>query len=143
MFSAPSGVSPIFPFLLVVGVQLGIPVAISGTLQAVFLLSVVLVKPIFAAMADAFPSYRRLIFLMTISIMTLSMSSINFIPPMREDLRVDGQLVRAAEKSNDKEVLIDDIFLEPGPPYVKSLQEENRGEFVLRTPYDGKYNFCM
>lgn len=122
--------------------QLGIPVAITGSLQAVFLLAVVLVKPIFAALADAFPSYRRLIFLMTILFMTLSMCSINFIPPMREDLKVEGQLVRAVEKSND-EVMMDNIFKESGPPYAENLQEENRGEIVLRTPDEGKYNSCM
>lgn len=143
MFSAPSGVSPVFPFLFVVGVQLGVPVAINGTLQAMSLLLVVLVKPVFAALADTFPSYRRLIFLMIISIMSISMCSITFIQPMHEDVRIEGQLVRAVEKSNDDESLIDNIFKESGPSYVESLQEENHRELVLRTSYNGKYDFCM
>lgn len=117
---------------------MGVPVSITGSLQAVFLLAVVLVKPIFAALADAFPSYRRLIFLMTVAIMSLSLCSIYFIPPMREDLRLEGQLVRAVEKSSDEEVLINRVFVEPGPSYEERQKEDDRGEIVLRTPYEGK-----
>ncbi|KAK4304392.1 hypothetical protein Pmani_023661 [Petrolisthes manimaculis] len=127
-------ISPIIPFLLVLGMQMGIPVEVSSGLHAVFLLSVVLVKPIFAMTADAFPSYRRLIFILTLVLMTLSHCSIYFIPPLRENLGVEGQLVWAVEKGTTKPVSV-----EPGPPYdVEGTHEDNhRGELVLRTQYNG------
>ncbi|XP_063840861.1 major facilitator superfamily domain-containing protein 6-like isoform X1 [Scylla paramamosain] len=84
--------SPIFPFLMVVALQLGIHVSTMGTLMAVSMLSVLMMKPIIAAIADIFPSYRRSIFIMTLVLMVVSFSSINFVSPMQGIPRVQGQL---------------------------------------------------
>ncbi|XP_071536911.1 uncharacterized protein [Panulirus ornatus] len=85
--------SPILPFLIVVGLQLGIPVSVMGTLLGVSLLLVVLMKPIIATLADAFPAYRRAIFLMTLFITTVAYSSLDFVPPMRGGVRAEGRMV--------------------------------------------------
>ncbi|XP_045598903.2 major facilitator superfamily domain-containing protein 6-B isoform X2 [Procambarus clarkii] len=88
-------VAPILPFLIVVGIQLGIPVSLTGTLAAISLLLVVFMKPVIATLADVFPTHRRLIFLLTLIIMVTCYSCLIFIPPMREVFRVRGHLVRA------------------------------------------------
>ncbi|XP_045600649.2 major facilitator superfamily domain-containing protein 6 [Procambarus clarkii] len=87
--------SPIIPFLIVVGTQLGIPVSVTGSLSAIALMLVVLTKPIIATIADAFPARRRAIFLLTLVCMVASFSSLSFIPPMKEVLRASGNLVWA------------------------------------------------
>ncbi|XP_069173392.1 major facilitator superfamily domain-containing protein 6-like [Procambarus clarkii] len=88
-------VSPVLPFLMVVGIQLGIPVSVTGSLSGIALMLVVLMKPVIATIADAFPARRRAIFLLTLVCMVACYSSISFIPPMKEELRVSGNLVKA------------------------------------------------
>ncbi|KAK8720581.1 hypothetical protein OTU49_013223, partial [Cherax quadricarinatus] len=85
--------SPIIPFLVVIGVQLGIPVSVMGTFSAVLLILVMLMKPVVATLADAFPSYRHTIFLLMLGLMVTCYSSLAFVPPLRAEPRVAGQLV--------------------------------------------------
>ncbi|KAG7177745.1 uncharacterized protein LOC121863032 isoform X2 [Homarus americanus] len=95
--------SPILPFLIVVGVQLGIPVSVTGTLSSISLLLIVFMKPLVAAMADSFPAHRRAIFLLTLTLMVTCYSSLVFIPPMKEVPKVKGQLVRPVEALTSQE----------------------------------------
>ncbi|XP_045128333.1 uncharacterized protein LOC123514512 isoform X2 [Portunus trituberculatus] len=106
--------SPIYPFLLVVALQLGIPVSTMGTLVAVSMLSVILMKPIIAAIADVFPSYRRSIFIITLVLMVVSFSSINFVGPMQGIPRVQGQVVGSLQSIVDH----------PATPSVSMVVEE-------------------
>ncbi|KAG0721348.1 hypothetical protein GWK47_046664 [Chionoecetes opilio] len=91
-FCYMGSMSPIVPSLVVVAVQLGVPVAVMGTVGAASLLLVVVMKPVLAGLADTFPSYRRSIFLMTLAVMVVSHSSLNFVTPMKGRPRVQGQL---------------------------------------------------
>ncbi|KAK7084222.1 hypothetical protein SK128_016343, partial [Halocaridina rubra] len=86
--------SPILPFLVVVALDLGIPVALQGTLGATCLLTTVVAKPIIAALADTFPKYRKAIFLSMLTAMVGAYCSIWFIPAMRGLPLLKGQLVR-------------------------------------------------
>ncbi|KAK3864947.1 hypothetical protein Pcinc_029405 [Petrolisthes cinctipes] len=86
------------PFVFVVGTQLGIPVFVTGVLTSASLMTVVVVKPIVAAMSDAFPACRPAIFLFTVTLMVASLSSIYFIPPMNEAIVLEGNLVKAQQK---------------------------------------------
>ncbi|KAG0714091.1 Major facilitator superfamily domain-containing protein 6 [Chionoecetes opilio] len=96
-FSFLGCMSPIIPFLAVVALQLGIPVAVIGSMVAASMLMVVVMKPFLAVLADTFPSYRRTIFLMTLVVMVVSFSSLNFVTPMKGLPRVQGQLRRVQE----------------------------------------------
>ena len=49
--------SPMLPFMNVVARQMGISLAVQGTLQAIILLVTVFAKPLMAAAADAFPKF--------------------------------------------------------------------------------------
>ncbi|KAG0710859.1 hypothetical protein GWK47_021931 [Chionoecetes opilio] len=76
--------SPIIPFLAVVALQSGIPVAVIGSMVAASMLMVVVMKPFLAVLADTFPSYRRTIFLMTLVVVVWGASvSLNFVTPMK------------------------------------------------------------
>lgn len=84
-----------------VGEQLGIPVFVMGIIVAICFLMVVLMKPVLAALADAFPSCRRLIFLMTLGVMVLSFSFLNFVPPMKGRPRLQGRLGRQLQNTSE------------------------------------------
>ncbi|XP_063614496.1 uncharacterized protein LOC134787627, partial [Penaeus indicus] len=92
---SPSGMSPVLPFLMVVALQLGIPVSVQGTIYATSLLLTVLGKPLIAALADCFPSFRKAIFLVVITIMVMSYSCVRFIPPMKDPPVLRGRFVLA------------------------------------------------
>ncbi|XP_047470504.1 uncharacterized protein LOC125026246 [Penaeus chinensis] len=87
--------SPVLPFLMVVALQLGIPVSVQGTMSATSLLLTVLGKPLIAALADCFPSFRKAIFLVVITIMVMSYSCVRFIPPMKDPPVLRGRFVFA------------------------------------------------
>ncbi|XP_068232941.1 uncharacterized protein [Palaemon carinicauda] len=85
--------APILPFILVLAVQLGIPLPLQGTLTAFSLLFTIVGKPLIAGLADAFPSYRKVIFLAILSIMVISFSAIKFIPALQRPFRIRGRLL--------------------------------------------------
>lgn len=95
------GASTVIPFLMVIAVQLGIPVSISGTVNAASLLLVLVYKPAMAAVADTFPHHRRAIFLLNISAMALSFVAIYFVPSMQEIPKLQGQLVKTSKHNTD------------------------------------------
>ncbi|KAK7072592.1 hypothetical protein SK128_014202 [Halocaridina rubra] len=87
--------APVLPFIIVVAIQLGIPVPLQGSLSAFALLFTIAGKPLVSALADMFPSYRKVLFLSTISVMVAAFSSISFIPSTQDAVEIDGMLVRA------------------------------------------------
>ncbi|XP_018021228.1 uncharacterized protein LOC108677514 [Hyalella azteca] len=75
------GLAPVMPFLLVMSVQLGASVSLMGTVGALVLLLTVLLKPFISAFADTFPWSRKPVFVGTVLLTCLSLSSLSFIPP--------------------------------------------------------------
>lgn len=108
-------VSPILPFVVVVGQHLGIPVSVMGIVMAVYYVMVVLMKPVVAALADTYPSYRRLIFLANLGVMVISFSSIYFVPPLKGLPRVQGRLVQPQNMSGPS----------PATPLVPLMEEDS------------------
>ncbi|KAA0194379.1 hypothetical protein HAZT_HAZT001866, partial [Hyalella azteca] len=77
------GLVPVLPFLMVVGQQLGVPLSVQGAVTGITLLMVVFIKPLIAAAADSFPSFRKFIFILLLVFMTIFYSSIYFIKPFK------------------------------------------------------------
>ncbi|KAF2367427.1 Major facilitator superfamily associated domain [Trinorchestia longiramus] len=78
-----ASLAPVLPFLMVVGLQLGVPVSVQGAVTALTLLTVVVFKPLIAAAADSFPALRKPIFITLLVLMTVFYSAIYFIKPFR------------------------------------------------------------
>lgn len=122
------------PFVFVVGTQLGIPVFVTGVLTSASLMTVVVMKPIVAAMSDAFPSCRPAIFLFTVTLMVASLSSLYFIPPMDEAIVLEGKLVRAHEKSRALKDAVPkpQSDLRDGTRELMLLTGDDDGEWILQ-----------
>ncbi|XP_064098344.1 uncharacterized protein LOC135209591 [Macrobrachium nipponense] len=86
-------IAPILAFVLVLALQLGIPLPLQGTLTALCLLFTIVAKPLIAGLADAFPSYRKVLFLAVLGIMVTSFSAIKFIPPLEKSFQIRGRLL--------------------------------------------------
>ena len=71
---------PVLPFFIVLGVNLGVPIAIQGALGAVIMFTTVIAKPLLSLLADAFQDLRKIIFVGAVMLSGLSFSSIYFIP---------------------------------------------------------------
>lgn len=71
----------IMPFLMVMTLQLGVSVSLMGTLGAAVLLATMLLKPPVSYLGDAFPRYRKGLFVATVLLTCLSFSSLSFVPP--------------------------------------------------------------
>ncbi|KAG0719539.1 hypothetical protein GWK47_050236 [Chionoecetes opilio] len=99
-FCLLGSVSTVIPFVMVIAVERGIPVWLAGTLNASTLLVVLLVKPAMATLADTFPSFRRIIFLLNLNVAMVFMISIYFVPSMQVIAEFQGQLVRVMEHVN-------------------------------------------
>lgn len=93
--------STVIPFMMVIAVQLGIPVSLSGTVNAASLFLVLAIKPAVATLADTFPSFRRTLFLLNLSVGMVFLVSIYFVPSMQEIPKLHGQLVRVNVNSSD------------------------------------------
>ena len=79
-----SGSAPVLPFLMVFGIQLGVPVQELGILYALMRISIVLIKPLLATAADAFPAFRKAIFLSLLALMTTCFTAIYFIESIED-----------------------------------------------------------
>ncbi|XP_063586278.1 uncharacterized protein LOC134763645 [Penaeus indicus] len=70
------------PFMMVVARQLGIPVALQGTITAAIIACAVFAKPVISAAADHLPSLRKSIFLGLLTIMVTTLAPIGFLKPL-------------------------------------------------------------
>lgn len=80
------------PFMMVVARQLGIPVALQGTITAAVIAFAVLAKPVISAAADHLPSLRKSIFLGLLTIMVTTLAPIGFLKPLYPAPVVQGAL---------------------------------------------------
>ncbi|XP_042867904.1 uncharacterized protein LOC122250510 [Penaeus japonicus] len=87
------------PFMMVVARQLGIPVALQGTITAAIIAAAVLAKPVISAAADHLPSLRKSIFLGLLTIMVTTLGPIGFLKPLYPAPVFQGALGSAAAAS--------------------------------------------
>ncbi|KAF2356592.1 Major facilitator superfamily associated domain [Trinorchestia longiramus] len=75
-----AGMVPVLPFSMVLGLGLGVPIALQGIMAATVLVGTVIAKPLLSLVADAFPWSRRIIFIASILLCGLSLGCICFVP---------------------------------------------------------------
>lgn len=68
------------PFFMVIGVGLGVPIALQGLVGATVLVGTVFAKPMLSLLADSFPEWRKGIFVAAVLLCGLALGSICFVP---------------------------------------------------------------
>ncbi|XP_063868425.1 major facilitator superfamily domain-containing protein 6-A-like [Scylla paramamosain] len=124
--------STVLPFVMVMATQLGVPVSVSGTLNASSLIIVLFFKPIIATIADTFPSLRRTIFLVTMCVSSVSLGCIYFVPSMQDIPRLHGQLVSVTQLMN----FSDPTYLFSGKSLDSKKSAKNYGECYMISAVD-------
>ncbi|XP_018565795.1 major facilitator superfamily domain-containing protein 6 [Anoplophora glabripennis] len=76
-----AAMGPILPQLQVYGKELGISSVVMGSITGVLPIVFLIAKPAFGMLVDVYRNYRKTIFMMLISTMTISYALMNFIPP--------------------------------------------------------------
>ena len=76
-----AGVVSIMPFIVVMGINLGVPIAVQGLVGSIMMVVTFVVKPLVSMLADTFPDWRKTIFLGLITLCGLSLGCIVLIPP--------------------------------------------------------------
>ncbi|XP_018049973.1 PREDICTED: major facilitator superfamily domain-containing protein 6-like [Atta colombica] len=74
--------APVYPFLSVRGKQLGISPLIIGSINAIFPILLLIVKPIFGFIMDYFRTWRKVIFLTLLVITNICYIIIFLLPPL-------------------------------------------------------------
>ena len=131
------------PFFIVLGVNLGVPIALQGALGAVIMLATVIAKPLLSLLADAFPDWRKIIFVGTVMLSGLSFGSIIFIPGFGVQPNFSGVLVVPRDLSPNVSASLPDQIVAnssmegPGSPDNFSLNNLSHS-FVL-VPSNGEF----
>lgn len=76
-----SGLAPIFPFVMVLGLQLGAPIAVLGAMGTVILAVPLVIHPLVIYLLEISSTVRRGIFVANVLLICLSLTSMAFIPP--------------------------------------------------------------
>ncbi|KYN39670.1 Major facilitator superfamily domain-containing protein 6, partial [Trachymyrmex septentrionalis] len=76
------GGAPIYPFLTVYGKQLGISPLIIGSINAIFFILLLVVKPIFGFIMDYYKTWRKVIFLTLLAIANICCITVFFLSPL-------------------------------------------------------------
>lgn len=110
---------------MVMAIQLGIPVSMSGILNASSVIVVLFFKPLIATITDTFPSFRRTIFVLTLCVASVALGCIYFVPSMQDVPRLHGHLVSVTQLTN----FSDPLFLFSGKNlFDKKTSVKNNGE---------------
>ena len=88
-----SGLVPILPFFIVLGVDLGIPITVQATVGSIISIITLLSKPPVSLFVDAFPNLRKLVFVAVIFLCGLSFSSMYFIKPFGKKPHFDNAVI--------------------------------------------------
>ena len=118
------------------GIQLGVPIQLQGAINALFLCACVFLKPLIAASADAFPAFRKIIFLLLLVAMVVSFTAIGLLKPFRApEVYLEGA---GASGTNSTEAA--EIFHEGRR---SELNATDRHFIISELSYEGKYVYIF
>jgi len=113
----------VLPYLVLYGLQVGIPIDIMGTGLALVLLATVCLKPLVSFFADRFPKIRKGLFIINILITAISFGSMAFVDPF------------GVSASYDQVAIIQAVSGLLNPEQWNSL--ENCKESCVAVPHNG------